>query len=59
MTTPQQIRVAMAQLADIIDRSPDGDKYMPIFDRLESELGARNTRAARLDAARRAVEVRA
>ena len=57
--TVQQIRKAMADLAGIIETSPDGDKYWPIFERLERELSTRDTRAARLAAARAAVEVRA
>jgi hypothetical protein len=61
MTTVPQIREAMATLAGIIEASPTGDKYWPIFERLERELSSRDTRAARLAAAKAAVrgEVRA
>lgn len=58
MTTVPQIRKAMADLAVIIETSPRGDKYWPIFERLERELSSRDTRAARLASARAAVEVR-
>lgn len=51
--TVPQIRQAMADLAGIIETSPHGDKYWPIFERLERELANRDTRAARLAAARR------
>lgn len=50
--TVPQIRQAMADLAGIIETSPHGDKYWPIFERLERELANRDTRAARLAAAR-------
>ncbi|WP_085044306.1 hypothetical protein [Ensifer aridi] len=56
--TVPQIRKAMADLAGIIETSPNGDTYWPIFERLERELASRDTRAARLAAARMAVEVR-
>ena len=46
------IRDTMAKLADIIETSPHGDKYWPIFERLEAELSSRDTRSARLAAAR-------
>lgn len=52
MISVAQIRDSMAKLADIIERSADGDKYWPIFERLESELASRDTRSARLAAAR-------
>jgi hypothetical protein len=45
----------MADLAGIIEASPVGDKYWPIFERLERELATRDTRAERLAAARRAI----
>jgi len=57
--TVPQIKKAMADLADIIETSPRGDKYWPIFERLERELASMDTRSARLAAARAAVEVRA
>lgn len=53
--TVPQIRKAMADLAGIIETRPDGDKYWPIFERLERELSTRDTRSARLAAARAAV----
>jgi len=52
MTSVTQIREAMADLAHIIETSPAGDKYWPIFDRLERELASRDTRSARLAAAK-------
>ena len=52
--TPQDIKRAMADLAGIIETSPHGDKYWPIFERLERELATQDTRAARLAAAKRA-----
>ena len=57
MTTVQQIRTAMASLAGIIETSPRGDKYWPIFERLERELATCDTRSARLAAARAAVNL--
>ncbi|MBY5863239.1 hypothetical protein [Rhizobium leguminosarum] len=53
--TVTDIRKAMADLAAIIEASPVGDKYWPIFERLEREIATRDTRAERLAAARRAV----
>lgn len=53
--TVTDIRKAMADLAGIIETSPVGDRYWPIFERLERELATRDTRAERLAAARRAV----
>ncbi|WP_234836364.1 hypothetical protein [Sinorhizobium meliloti] len=50
--TVDQIRRAMRDLAGIIDMSPDGERYWPIFERLERELVTREDRAARLKAAR-------
>lgn len=52
--TVTDIKKAMADLADIIETSPHGDKYWPIFERLERELATRDTRSARLAAARQA-----
>jgi hypothetical protein len=54
--TVQQIKKAMADLAAIIETSPRGDRAWPIFERLERELATRDTRAARLAAARAAVQ---
>lgn len=53
--TADQIRKAMAQLAEIIERSPFGDRYWPYFERLERELALRVDRAARLAKAKAAV----
>lgn len=44
----EQIRKAMADLAVIIEKSPDGYKCWPIFERLENELAKRESRAERL-----------
>lgn len=49
------IKRAMADLAGIIEKSPVGDKYWPIFERLERELASRDTRSARLAAAKAAM----
>lgn len=58
-STVSQIKKAMADLAQIIETSPRGEAYWPIFERLERELSTRDTRSARLAAARLAVhEVR-
>lgn len=54
--TVAQIKTALADLAGIIETSPNGDRYWPIFERLERELASRDTRAARLAAARQAVQ---
>jgi len=53
--TVPQIKKAMADLAVIIETFPNGDRAWPIFERLERELATRDTRAARLAAARMAV----
>jgi hypothetical protein len=53
--TVSQILKARAQLAEIIETSPHGEKYWPIFERLERELAARDNKSARLAAARAAV----
>lgn len=50
--TVPQIKKAMADLAVIIETAPEGETYWPIFERLERELATRDTRAARLAAAR-------
>ncbi|MFS8052334.1 hypothetical protein QD357_05850 [Rhizobium sp. BR 317] len=46
--TIDQIRQTMAILAEFIERSPNGEKAWPIFERLERELALREDRAARL-----------
>lgn len=56
MISVDQIRDSMAKLAHIIERSADGEKYWPIFERLEGELASRDTRSARLAAARIGVQ---
>lgn len=53
--TVPQIKRAMADLAGIIETSSNGEAYWPIFERLERELAVRDTRSARLAAARQAV----
>ena len=45
----------MAITACVIETEPDGDRYWPIFDRLERELAMRLDRSARLADARAAV----
>lgn len=45
-TTDRDIEVALRTVARIIERY--GDAYWPIFERLENELYARRSRAARL-----------
>lgn len=57
LTVPQ-IKQTLADLATIIETAPDGEKYWPLFDRMERELAAREGRNARLAAARAAVEAR-
>lgn len=52
--TLEDICIAMAQLAAIIERSPHGEKYWPIFERLEREKEARESRSHRLAAAKAA-----
>ena len=49
--TVDQIKRAMALLANIIETAPEGEVYWPIFERLERELVLRENRAARLKAA--------
>lgn len=49
--TIDQIRHAMAILANVIETHPDGEKAWPIFERLERELAMRQDREARLKAA--------
>lgn len=49
--TIDQIRKALKDLAGVIETSPSGDRYWPIFERLERELVTRKDRAARLKAA--------
>jgi len=53
--TIQQIRKTMANLATIIETALDGQKYWPLFERLERELATRLDRSARLAAAHGAV----
>ncbi|TCU18804.1 hypothetical protein [Rhizobium sullae] len=55
VTTVGEIKKAMAILADIIETSPHGEKYWPIFERLERELAVKVNRAERLAAAKAAV----
>ena len=52
--TVPQIKKTLADLATIIETAPDGEKYWPLFDRMERELAMRDTRSARLAAARAA-----
>jgi hypothetical protein len=53
--TLDQLDIALAQLAEIIERSPAGEKYWPIFDRLEDERKRIGGRADRLSMAKRRV----
>lgn len=54
--TVEQIKKAMGNLAEIIELSPVGDAYWPIFERLERELAIRENRAERLAAAKEAAK---
>lgn len=54
--TVAQIKTAMGVVATAIETRPEGEKYWPIFERLERELVAREGRASRLAAARAAVQ---
>jgi hypothetical protein len=56
--TLEQIDVAMAQLAELIERSPEGNAYWPIFDRLEREREHAGGRVGRLEAARQRVTLK-
>lgn len=57
--TVPQIKRAMSIIANVIETDPDGEKAWPLFERLERELASRDSRGARLAAARQGVEVRA
>ena len=50
--TIQQIRKCLADLATIIETTPEGEKCWPLFERMERELALAQSRKARLDAAR-------
>jgi len=54
--TIQEIRKCLADLATIIETAPEGDKYWPLFDRMERELALAESRRARLHAARAAYQ---
>lgn len=50
--TLDNVDKALAGLADIIEQDPDGDKYWPLFERLERMRDKLVSRKRRLTAAR-------
>ncbi|SOC42480.1 hypothetical protein SAMN05892877_11022 [Rhizobium subbaraonis] len=51
VVTEKQIREGMATLARIMQEHPNGEKFWPLFERLERELALCQSKKSRLAAA--------
>ena len=61
MTHPTltDLREALAYVAEMITRRPDGETYLPIFQALEAEIETRAAQESAIDRARRLARERA